>query len=50
MYSEQEAHFGTRAVILKALVHPTRLFMLEELSKKSRCVYALNFNHEYSRE
>jgi DNA-binding transcriptional ArsR family regulator len=31
----------TRAAILKALAHPVRLFMLEELSEKSYCVYEL---------
>lgn len=31
----------TRAGILKALAHPMRLFMLEELAEKSYCVYEL---------
>ena len=38
MSNRKRARFETRASILKALAHPTRLFMIEELSKKSYCV------------
>ncbi len=38
MNKSKKARFETRASILKALAHPTRLFMIEELSKKSHCV------------
>ncbi len=38
MYNKKRARFETRAAILKALAHPVRLFMIEELSKKSHCV------------
>jgi ArsR family transcriptional regulator len=41
MYNRKRARFETRAAILKALAHPTRLFMIEELSKKSHCVCEL---------
>jgi ArsR family transcriptional regulator len=30
-----------RAAVLKALAHPTRLFMIEELAEKSYCVQEL---------
>ncbi len=37
---EQKLHprFEARAAILKAMGHPTRLFILEELHKQERCV------------
>lgn len=38
MNNSKRARYETRASILKALAHPTRLFMIEELSKKSHCV------------
>ncbi|MGD9344755.1 MAG: metalloregulator ArsR/SmtB family transcription factor [Candidatus Aminicenantes bacterium] len=38
MYNKEKARCETRANILKALAHPTRLFMLEELADKSYCV------------
>ncbi len=38
MNNRERTRFETRASILKALAHPTRLFMIEELSKKSHCV------------
>ncbi|MFC2166434.1 ArsR/SmtB family transcription factor [Acidobacteriota bacterium] len=41
MDSRQRARFETRAVVLKALAHPTRLFMIEELAEKSYCVQEL---------
>ena len=37
----QRTRFETRASILKALAHPTRLFMIEELAEKSYCVQEL---------
>jgi len=41
MDKKKRARCETRAAILKALAHPTRLFMIEELSKKSYCVCEL---------
>ena len=38
MNDKKRARCETRAAILKALAHPTRLFMLEELANKSYCV------------
>jgi DNA-binding transcriptional ArsR family regulator len=35
------AHYEARAFILKALAHPTRLFLVDELSKGERCVCEL---------
>ncbi len=37
----QRARCDTRAAILKALAHPIRLFMIEELAEKSYCVCEL---------
>ena len=37
----QKTIFEARANILKALAHPTRLIMVEELSKKPHCVNEL---------
>lgn len=34
-------HFERRARILKALAHPTRLFIVDELSRGERCVCEL---------
>jgi len=36
-----QALFEARAVIVKALAHPTRLFIVNELSKGERCVCEL---------
>lgn len=36
-----QARFETRARILKALAHPSRLFMVDELSRGERCVCEL---------
>lgn len=33
-----QAHLEARAKIIKALAHPSRLFIIEELSRASRCV------------
>ncbi len=35
------ARYETRARIIKALGHPTRLFIVDELSKRERCVCEL---------
>jgi len=35
------ARFEARARIIKALAHPTRLFMVDELSRGERCVCEL---------
>jgi ArsR family transcriptional regulator len=35
------ASYETRAQIIKAMSHPTRLFMVDELSKGERCVCEL---------
>lgn len=36
-----QARFEQRARILKALAHPTRLFIVDELSRAERCVCEL---------
>lgn len=36
-----QARFGARAEILKALAHPTRLLIVDELSRGERCVCEL---------
>ena len=41
MTPKQKARFEARANVLKALAHPTRLFIVEELAKKPHCVYEL---------
>jgi DNA-binding transcriptional ArsR family regulator len=41
MNNKQKIRFETRAAILRALAHPTRLFMIEELAEKSYCVREL---------
>jgi ArsR family transcriptional regulator len=41
MNNRKRARFEARASILKALAHPVRLFMIEQLSKKSHCVCEL---------
>jgi ArsR family transcriptional regulator len=41
MDNRKRARCETRANILKALAHPMRLFMLEELANKSYCVSEL---------
>jgi len=33
MYQLRKKHFEVRAKILKAIAHPSRLFMIEELEK-----------------
>ncbi|MCJ7582223.1 MAG: metalloregulator ArsR/SmtB family transcription factor [Candidatus Aminicenantes bacterium] len=41
MNHTQKARYETRATILKALAHPIRLFMIEEIAEKSSCVQEL---------
>ena len=41
MDARTQALFEARAVIVKALAHPTRLFIVNELSKGERCVCKL---------
>jgi DNA-binding transcriptional ArsR family regulator len=41
MDSKSQAKFEARARIIKAMAHPTRLFIVDELSRKERCVCEL---------
>lgn len=41
MNGQTQARFEARARILKALAHPTRLFLVDQLSRKPRCVREL---------
>lgn len=41
MNAKTQALFEARAEIVKALAHPTRLFIVQELSKGERCVCEL---------
>ena len=41
MDTHTQARFEARAKIVKAMAHPTRLFMVEELAKGERCVCEL---------
>jgi DNA-binding transcriptional ArsR family regulator len=41
MESVIQARFEARAKIIKALAHPTRLFIVDELSRQERCVNEL---------
>jgi len=41
MYQARKAHLEARARVLKAMAHPTRLFIIEELEKAERCVCEL---------
>jgi ArsR family transcriptional regulator len=36
-----KAQFEARAVVVKAMAHPTRLFIVDELSRQERCVCEL---------
>ncbi len=38
MYQNRKNHLEARARVLKAMAHPTRLFIIEELEKEERCV------------
>jgi len=37
-YQQQKHHLLARTRVIKALAHPTRLFIIEELEKGERCV------------
>jgi DNA-binding transcriptional ArsR family regulator len=39
--SKTQARFAARAKIVKALAHPTRLFMVDQLSRRDTCVCKL---------
>src|SRR6266540_1806561 len=41
MTAAAPAHYKTQARIIKALAHPTRLFIVNELSRGERCVCEL---------
>lgn len=41
MDPKTQARFEARATIIKAMAHPTRLFIVDELSRKERCVCEL---------
>jgi ArsR family transcriptional regulator len=41
MTATAQARYQTQARILKALAHPTRLFIVDELSRGERCVCEL---------
>ncbi len=37
-YMSDKAKYEARALVVKAMAHPTRLFIVEELARKERCV------------
>lgn len=41
MNAREKARFEARATVIKAMAHPTRLFIVEELSRGERCVCEL---------
>lgn len=41
MESKTKARFAARAKIIKAIAHPTRLFIVDELSREEKCVCEL---------
>jgi ArsR family transcriptional regulator len=41
MDAKKQAKYEARAKIVKAMAHPTRLFIVDELSKGERCVCEL---------
>ena len=41
MDAKAQARFEARARVIKAMAHPTRLFMVDELSRGERCVCEL---------
>lgn len=41
MDTQTQARFEVRARVIKAMGHPTRLFIVEELSRQERCVREL---------
>lgn len=38
MFQNRKNHLEARARVLKAMAHPTRLFLIEELVREERCV------------
>ena len=38
MYAQNKKHYEARAKVLKALAHPSRLYIIDELQKEERCV------------
>ena len=38
---QTKAHMEARAKVMKALAHPSRLFIVDELSRGERCVFEL---------
>jgi len=38
MFQQRKVHLEARAKVLKALAHPSRLYIVEELDKGERCV------------
>ncbi len=41
MDDKTKARYEAKAKIIKAMAHPTRLFLVDELSRQSRCVCEL---------
>lgn len=41
MNAQERARYEVRAAVIKAMGHPTRLFIVEELSRGERCVCEL---------
>ena len=41
MTEQEQQKFNARAAILKALAHPTRLWLVEQLQQQERCVCEL---------
>jgi DNA-binding transcriptional ArsR family regulator len=41
MLEKRKIHLEARTRVLKAMAHPTRLFIIEELEKEERCVCEL---------
>lgn len=41
MDNKTKARFEARAKIIKAMAHPTRLFVIDELSREEKCVCEL---------
>ena len=41
MNAMNKPKYESRAAVIKAMAHPTRLFIIDELSKKERCVCEL---------
>ena len=41
MDTQTQARLEARAAVMKAMAHPTRLFIIDELSRQERCVCEL---------